>query len=103
MTSAPPGLFRSAVQSRVTSPSHGHALMLQQPVRAWLASAFTAIAAGLLVMLFGASYTRQVNVSGVLLPETGLIRVTANQAGVVAELFAIEGQSVRPASRCCEW
>jgi membrane fusion protein len=49
----------------------------------------------IVALLFCGSYTRQVRVSGALLPRAGLIRVTAPQSGVVAERFFSEGQPVR--------
>lgn len=66
--------------------------------RHWSYSALTAVIVGLVVsMLFFASsvgFTRKETVQGVLVPENGLLRVTAPQAGVLTTAHVSDGQSV---------
>ncbi|MDQ3581964.1 MAG: HlyD family efflux transporter periplasmic adaptor subunit [Pseudomonadota bacterium] len=60
---------------------------------------FTAFAvcatAALLSLLFFADYTRKERINGWLVPQQGLIRVFALQAGVVTQLLVREGTEVR--------
>lgn len=60
---------------------------------------FTAFAAAatlaIAVLLFATDYTRKARIAGWLVPQQGLVRVLAPQAGVVTELFVKEGAEVR--------
>jgi membrane fusion protein len=60
---------------------------------------FTAFAvlttAAILALLFFADYTRKARISGWLVPQQGLMRVFAPQAGVVTALYVTEGIQVR--------
>jgi membrane fusion protein len=59
-------------------------------------SAFAAlVTAALLSLLFFGEYTRKARVNGWLVPQQGLVRIFAPQAGVVAQLYAREGMEVR--------
>jgi membrane fusion protein len=71
-------------------------IVLATPVSyALLSLLFAAIAACLVAFLVLFSYQRKVQVSGVLLPEAGVIRVVSSQAGVVVQRMAREGQAVK--------
>jgi len=62
----------------------------------------TALLGGLLIAMVGlavvfaslATYSRKEEVPGWIVPDAGLIRVTARQAGVVEALPAVEGREV---------
>jgi membrane fusion protein len=62
----------------------------------------TALLGGLLVFVLGAavlfagfaSYAREEQVPGWIVPDAGLIRVTARQGGIVETLSAVEGGAV---------
>lgn len=69
--------------------------MIHQP---WGYYVSTLWAAGLIVLImafayFG-TYTRKASVSGLLMPEQGMLRLSAPGAGVVKEVLATEGQEV---------
>jgi membrane fusion protein len=59
---------------------------------------FSAIGATVLCFFFCASYQRKVHVTGILLPEAGLIQITSPQSGVIAEQLGEEGSAVRAGS-----
>lgn len=91
----PPPLFRTeAVEAQ-----HSHALgpiLLAQPLSHKVYAALAVLAClGLVLVLALGTYTRRTTVQGVLTPDTGLIRVTAPQAGVVTARPVVEGQPVR--------
>jgi len=88
-------LFRQAARSRDRARRPGSALALRQPAQPWLVMTLAAVAAGLVALLAGGSYTRQIRVAGALLPQAGLIRITALQAGVADDLRVAEGQTLR--------
>lgn len=52
------------------------------------------IAVAIVVLLFFASYTKRTTVQGQLMPNTGLIRVFANEGGIVDKKFIQDGQHV---------
>jgi membrane fusion protein len=61
-----------------------------------LFTAFAALtAAAILGLLIFASYTRKERINGWLVPQQGLVRVFAPQAGVVTQLYVREGAEVR--------
>lgn len=60
-----------------------------------LTSAVVAAAVGLGAFLYFGEYTRKVRVSGVLVPDRGVIRLVAPQAGMVVERRVADGERVR--------
>ncbi len=56
--------------------------------------AATAAAITILAYLFWGEYTRKAKVAGYLIPSQGLIKVVAQQTGIIAELRVKEGQAV---------
>jgi membrane fusion protein len=52
------------------------------------------LAASLLLYLVFGQYTRKIRASGYLVPNAGVIKVTASQAGIVSRLSVVEGQHV---------
>ena len=91
----PPTLFRSeAIEAQ-----HNHDLgpiLLAQPVthKVYVALA-SLICLGVIAVLVFGSYTRRTTVPGLLTPDTGLIRITTPQEGVVTARNVAEGQAVR--------
>ena len=70
--------------------------MLVRPASfALLTAVFTALAIAVILFFALFSYTRKAQVSGVILPSTGVIRVVSSQAGLVAERRVKDGQSVK--------
>lgn len=53
------------------------------------------VALAVAIFLCVAQYTRKASVTGVLVPDSGVLRVLAPQAGTVIESHAVEGGSVR--------
>ncbi len=68
---------------------------LAQSLRLWWLAAFAVIAAGLLLvfLIFG-DYTRRTRVVGQLVPNAGLLTLTAPTAGVVGSVSVQEGDAV---------
>jgi membrane fusion protein len=68
---------------------------LTSPVSFWvMAWGALAMSLGAVVFLTCVSYTQRTQVTGVLMPEGGMPKVMAQQAGVVAKLLVREGQEV---------
>ena len=71
-------------------------IQLVRPVSlAWLTAGVALAVAALGVALFVGEYTRKVRVAGVLVPDRGVVRLTAPQDGVLAESRVAEGVAVR--------
>lgn len=70
-----------------------------QLIRPVSLTVLTALALGVLVLvgagLYAGMYTRKAHVSGVLVPDSGVLRLLAPQAGTVVESHAMEGRSVK--------
>ncbi|WP_295950959.1 HlyD family efflux transporter periplasmic adaptor subunit [Rhodoferax sp.] len=70
-------------------------LVLSKPVsHALLALGFAVLALSLLAYLVWGEYTRKIRASGTIVPNTGVIKVTPAQAGIVVRLAVHEGQNV---------
>jgi membrane fusion protein len=71
-------------------------VILVRPVSFALVTAFAVLCAGaILAFLFFGVYTKRTQVAGLLVPDRGLIKVMAQQPGVVVESRVKEGQSVK--------
>ena len=71
-------------------------IQLVRPVSlAWLTGAVVLAVAALGATLVLGEYTRKVQVAGVLVPDRGVVRLTAPQDAVLAESRAVEGAAVR--------
>lgn len=88
-------MFRAEAIEHAHTHSRGTVLLTQPLSHASLTWLFAAIGAVLIAFLAFASVTRTADVTGVLLPAHGLIRVLCMQAGVVLERRVREGQQVR--------
>lgn len=80
---------------RNTTKSLGDVLLVRPVSFTVLVAMFTGIAVGIGLFLVCFSYTKKVEISGVLLPRHGLMRVVAEQSGVVAERGVAEGDTVQ--------
>ncbi len=88
-------MFRREAVEQTLVRSHGTVLLARPLAHSALTWLFAAIAA-LVVAFFGcAGVTRKAEVSGVLLPAQGLLRVLCTQPGVVLERPVHEGQAVK--------
>lgn len=73
----------------------GGVQVVRPPSLAVLTVGIALVAAALATFLATADYTRKATVAGVLVPDRGLIRLSASAAGTVLERRAAEGQSVQ--------
>ncbi len=92
-TTAP--LFRPQALEALRPAQHGDIVLVPGASSRWIAIAGLCVVLALALFLSLGTYTRRSTVSGQLLPEQGLIRVTAAQPGVVAELHVRDGQQVK--------
>jgi len=88
-------LFRPEALAATGAQRFGNVL-IHQP---WGYS-LAAILAGALILLISAfayygTYTRKATVSGLLMPEQGMLRLTAPGAGILREVKVVEGQEVK--------
>ena len=95
MPQPPVPLFRQQALDHVGVRRYGSVVLARPVSFTFITSIFVLFA--LLIVLFLAlfSYQRKVQVGGVLLPESGLIRVVPSQAGVIVERSVQEGKEVR--------
>ena len=90
-----PGFFRPEVIESQQRDWLG-SIQLIRPVSLAVLSAFVAVAAiSLAAYLVLGEYTRKARVTGVLMPDQGVIRLMAPQGAVVLESNAAEGRAVR--------
>ena len=90
-----PGFFRPEVIESQRRDWLG-SIQLIRPVSLTLLTAFVAVAAvALAAYLTLGEYTRKARVTGVLMPDQGVIRLMAPQGAVVLESNAAEGRAVR--------
>lgn len=87
-------LFRPEVQSHQEQSYKGR-ILLTQPVSASVLAGFSVLFGALLlgILCFG-TYTKKERVAGVLLPDVGLVRVAAPQAGALVSTSVVDGQKV---------
>jgi membrane fusion protein len=87
-------MFRLEALVHAGSRRHGEILLARPPSYALLTGLFGVVACSIVVFFACFSYTRKVQVPGVLLPSEGLIRLAAMQGGVVVERSVAEGATV---------
>lgn len=87
-------LYRDAALKAHRRRWMGEILLIQPISYKVYTMAAVAIALCLVLILTIGSYTRRTTVTGMLVPDTGMVRVTALQAGVLNERFVQEGQFV---------
>jgi len=88
-------LFRPEVMAAKRGEWFGRVILVRPLSFAFL-TAFAVLCAGaILAFLFYGEYTKRAQVTGLLVPDRGLIKVMAQQAGVVVERRVKEGQVVK--------
>jgi membrane fusion protein len=71
------------------------AIVLIRPVSFTLLTAIAACMALVVILFFAfGSYARRTTVEGVLIPDTGLVKIYARQPGIVLRKYVIEGERV---------
>jgi membrane fusion protein len=93
-------LFRAEVRAALAAP-RGTLLLAHSLPRTALASAFAALALAVLACLRWCSFTRVATVSGMLVPDSGVLQIVAAQNGVVTELSAQVGASFAAGAELC--
>lgn len=93
MRNAP--LFRQEVMVHKGQPSYGQIILAQPASLKLLTVASVLVALGVMAYFTWGSYTRKVQVSGVLMPTQGLTKVASAQGGVITAMKVTEGQAVR--------
>jgi membrane fusion protein len=88
-------LFREQAMQHATARNVGDILLTRPLSFTLLTGFFTALAIAIVLFFACFSYTRKAQVSGVLLPGAGVIRVVSPQSGVIAERRVEDGQSVK--------
>ena len=91
---SPISLFRPEAVGHAGNRAHGDVLLARPISYSVLTLMFVMIAAAIVVFFASASYTRRVDVQGVLTPSRGLIKVTPSQSGLISESRVQEGQTV---------
>lgn len=87
-------LFRSEVTAAKSSDWFGQVILLQPLSLRLITWVIILSTLGTLAFLFHAQYTKRVSVSGVLMPDLGLIKVQSPHNGIVLERRVSEGQQV---------
>jgi membrane fusion protein len=87
-------LFRQEVLAERQTQWLGTVLVTPRPSHRMFAIAAVLAASAILGLLFFADYTRKARIAGWLMPQQGLVRVHAPQAGVVTQLHVKEGTEV---------
>src|SRR3954453_11454744 len=90
----PQQLFRSEVLAERQAPLLGKILLEPRPSQSLLVRVSVALGIAVLAFLVFGSYARKARLGGVLVPVQGLARIVAPQAGVVTDIFVVEGASV---------
>lgn len=93
-TTKKPSLFRPEALAANSTRRFGNVLIHQR----WGYSAAAALASAMIILVLAFSYygtyTRKATVSGLLIPEQGMLRLTAPGVGILKEVRGIEGQQV---------
>ncbi len=87
-------LFRSEVSEHAQQAWLGRIILIRPMSFTVLLLAAGVTALGLFAYLAFGEYTKKSRVSGMLVPDTGLVKIFVQQPGVVIERFAAEGDRV---------
>lgn len=89
-------LFRPQSTAGRQTSGFGPVVITSQPSHmAWVACAIISATLIVSLLVFG-HYTRRERTVGSLVPRDGLIRISAREGGIVAEVLVSEGQEVNP-------
>jgi membrane fusion protein len=87
--------FRSEVMAYKGQTTYGQITLAQPASLKLLTGVSVLLAMGVVAYFAWGSYTRKVQVSGVLMPTQGLTKVASPQGGMVTNMKVTEGQTVR--------
>jgi len=88
-------LFRQEVIDKRKQRLSGVISLVQPPVFKLLTTLILLVVVVSVIFLALGDYTRKESVTGVLQPNTGIMRLSAPQSGVITELLVKEGQNVK--------
>ena len=89
------GLFRQEAVQHAADRRFGTVILIRPMGFQLICLGLAAAAVSIIVLLFTLSYQRKATVTGVVVPEEGLIRIEAAQLGVIASASVREGQVVQ--------
>lgn len=87
-------LFRSAALEAKCTPRYGEILLVRPVTLSFIAAVAAAIAVSLGLLFTYGTYTRRMTVDGVVVPDTGVVKILARQSGVISKRSVHEGQHV---------
>jgi membrane fusion protein len=87
-------LFRQEAQQAQRTSLFGEIILVRPVSFAFLTGAAACMALAVALLFAFGSYTRRTTVEGVVLPDTGLVKVYAQQPGIVLSKAVAEGQHV---------
>lgn len=88
-------LFRPESEQARANAWLGRVVLTRPTSFAFLAACALAFAVALALFFTFGEYTRKARVSGILAPAQGVVRIIAQQSGVVEAVHAVEGRNVR--------
>lgn len=88
------GLFRAQVRAHAESAWLGRIVLIRPLSFTFLTACALAIGVMLAAFFCFAEYTRKARLEGVLAPEMGIVKIVAQQAGIVESVRAAEGDAV---------
>jgi membrane fusion protein len=88
-------LFRQQALSHLSSKQYGTVILAKSFSHRFFTTLFVLTAISIIAFFALFSTTRKAQTSGVLLPDSGVIKVMANQNGIVTEKRVKEGQLVK--------
>jgi membrane fusion protein len=87
-------IFRSAAQQAQRTETLGEIILVRPVPLTFLVTAIGGMALALLLFFIFGSYARRITVEGVIMPDSGLVKVYAQQPGIVLRKKVVEGQHV---------
>lgn len=90
----PAPLFRNEVSAHAQQAWLGRIVLIRPVSFTMLVGVAGLMAIAVLFYLWFGEYTKKATVSGTLVPDAGLVKVSSPQAGVVLERFAAEGDRI---------
>jgi membrane fusion protein len=87
-------LFRAQVRAHVQDAWLGRIVLIRPVSFTFFCTIAAALTIAMLAYLGFGEYTRKARVGGVLAPEQGVVKIVAQQAGVVDSVLAREGDRI---------
>jgi len=94
-SSTPRPLFREQAVNNLIAKQYGTVILSSSLSQRFLTFIFVTIASCIIIFFVSFSTTRKIQASGVLMPNSGIIRVASTQNGIIVEKRVREGQLVK--------